>query len=640
MIYMELRLKFVDNLLKREIAMSFKTLFQNTFYNELFTQINSYVYNSRESLNISSYSIDNIKFTKLDDFCIKSIHASNKSGGFIVSDLLVIGFLNIGGHGRFGYEKGSAEIWLSVKVKYLLADGLHQFSVLKIKPYVSSSEKGPTPYFSKEFVPYVSAKNMDSIAEDILEQYYPEMLQAPMALPIYDFAGNIGVEVEEGTLSSDGSIFGEMVFKDSLVTFFDGDQEKERTVKAGTALVDPQVKGLRNQGSFNNTIIHECVHWLLHRTHNEYKSLLGAKDTKISSRLNRSAIKEDKWSTYDWMEWQANGIAARILMPRKTTKMMVQELFLKYSLVFDEDERITMFEQVIDDLAQFFQVSRWAVKIRMMQLGYTEFEGIYKYVGHEYIKSYTCEADAIQNNQTFTISFNNACFLNFKNERFRELMDSGKYVFVDSHFCINSEKYVRMVEYGVYQMTDYAYSHMDECCLIFDIQYDSCEKISSKDFNDYILYRGNYPELKIELDFSEHLIDDSIVPEYGGAIYQEIARIIGSLPSHFCGTMVAHRKRKNCTREQLEEYSGISISTLQRMETQHEYVNKLENIVAVCIALKLYPDFSFDLIDKSNCQFNNMVPHHSAFKMILRQCFHLSLEEVNDKLESMKLKTI
>ena len=57
MIYMELRLKFVDNLLKREIAMSFKTLFQNTFYNELFAKINSYVYDSRESLNISSYQL-------------------------------------------------------------------------------------------------------------------------------------------------------------------------------------------------------------------------------------------------------------------------------------------------------------------------------------------------------------------------------------------------------------------------------------------------------------------------------------------------------------------------------------------------------------------------------------------------------
>lgn len=104
-------------------------------------------------------------------------------------------------------------------MKYLLADALHQFSVLKIKPYVPSSEKGPIPYFSKEFVPYVSIKNMDSIAEDILEQYCPEMLQDPMALPIYDFVSNIGVEVEEGDLSPDGSIFGEMVFKDSLVTF-------------------------------------------------------------------------------------------------------------------------------------------------------------------------------------------------------------------------------------------------------------------------------------------------------------------------------------------------------------------------------------------------------------------------------------
>ena len=106
---------------------------------------------------------------------------------------------------------------------------------------------------------------MDSIAEDILEQYYPEMVQAPMALPIYDFAGNIGVEVEEATLSSDGSIFGEMVFKDSLVTFFDGDQEKERTVKAGTALVDPQVKGTSESGEaliillFMNVFTGSCI---------------------------------------------------------------------------------------------------------------------------------------------------------------------------------------------------------------------------------------------------------------------------------------------------------------------------------------------------------------------------------------------
>ena len=466
------------------------------------------------------------------------------------------------------------------------------------------------------------------------------MLVSPMGLPIYDFVERLGLVIEEGTLSRDGSIFGEMVFKDSRVTFFENDQEKERVVTGRTILVDPQVRGLRNQGSFNNTIIHECVHWLLHRAHNEYKSLLGSKDTKISSPLNRSAIKEDKWSTYDWMEWQANGIAARILMPRKTTNMMVKELFLKYSFVFDEDERISMFEQVIDDLAQFFQVSRWAVKIRMMQLGFTEFEGIYKYVGHEYIKSYTCEADAIQNNQTFTISFNNACFLNFKNERFRDLMDSGKYVYVDSHFCLNSEKYVRMVEYGVYQMTDYAYSHMDECCLIFDIHYAGRKSISYKDFNDYILYRGNFPGLKIEIDFSEHIIEVNSIPEYSGHIFSEIQHIMESLPNHFCGTLRFHRDRKDCSREQLEEYSGVSVSTIERMETKHGENGKLKNIIAVCIGLKLYPDFSFDLIGKSTHSLSDMIPHHSAYKMILRNCYHLSVKEVNEKLKSMNIETI
>ena len=39
-------------------------------------------------------------------------------------------------------------------------------------------------------------------------------------------------------------------------------------------------------------------------------------------------------------------------------------------------------------------------------------------------------------------------------------MDSGNYVYVDFSFLLKPEKHVRMVEYGVYQMTDYAYSHM------------------------------------------------------------------------------------------------------------------------------------------------------------------------------------
>ena len=144
----------------------------------------------------------------------------------------------------------------------------------------------------------------------------------------------------------------------------------------------------------------------------------------------------------------------------------------------------------------------------------------------------------------------------------------------------------------------------------------------------------------MELDFSDHLIDVHSIPKYTGKIFPEIIRIMESLPNHFCGTMRFHRKRKNCTREKLEEYSGVSVSTIEKMETLHGQNGKLEKIIAVCIGLKLYPDFSFDLIGKSTHRFNDLVPHHCAYKMILRNCYHLSVEEVNQMLESMNMKTI
>lgn len=36
-------------------------------------------------------------------------------------------------------------------------------------------------------------------------------------------------------------------------------------MKSGTILIDPRVAYIRNLGALNNTIIHECVHWHIHR---------------------------------------------------------------------------------------------------------------------------------------------------------------------------------------------------------------------------------------------------------------------------------------------------------------------------------------------------------------------------------------
>ena len=125
--------------------------------------------------------------------------------------------------------------------------------------------------------------------------------------------------------------------------------------------------------------------------------------------------------------------------------------------------------------------------------------------------------------------------LNANNSKFKDLMNTERFVYVDSHFCLNDEKYVVMVDLGIYQMTDYAYEHMDECCLTFDVRYQTDGTLSYKDFNDYIMYRGSNPELKIKVDFSECLISQEIlgnVPEYTSEVYTKVAEVMEQLPGN------------------------------------------------------------------------------------------------------------
>ncbi len=43
----------------------------------------------------------------------------------------------------------------------------------------------------------------------------------------------------------------------------------------GTIVVDPTIRDFRNQGSYNNTVVHEIVHWILHRNYQECRMLIG-----------------------------------------------------------------------------------------------------------------------------------------------------------------------------------------------------------------------------------------------------------------------------------------------------------------------------------------------------------------------------
>lgn len=81
-----------------------------------------------------------------------------------------------------------------------------------------------------------------------------------------------------------------------------------------------------NVGTINNTIIHECVHLERYKMFFELMRLLSHECHFISCQIVEIYGKDKTKSTpLDWIEWQANTIAPKILMPASTTKKFIQD---------------------------------------------------------------------------------------------------------------------------------------------------------------------------------------------------------------------------------------------------------------------------------------------------------------------------
>ncbi|MDO5443373.1 MAG: hypothetical protein Q4G10_06845, partial [Bacteroidia bacterium] len=106
-----------------------------------------------------------------------------------------------------------------------------------------------------------------------------------MPLPINEIIEAMELIVYPAPLP-DG-IFGRTYFNDATVTTYTdktSTETVEMAVRPGTILVNPDVFFMRNIGSVNNTIIHECVHWDKHYKFFELQKLLNPEIQAISCR--------------------------------------------------------------------------------------------------------------------------------------------------------------------------------------------------------------------------------------------------------------------------------------------------------------------------------------------------------------------
>lgn len=615
----------------------------DTYYEQIVKTVKGFIFNNKDNTDLSTYMVPEPNgFIEFDNFELYKINYEIINNCELNLEIIVIANVIVR-----QYIKGEMEIdtktkFVSVYAEVELDSGIKNFRIYNTEFKSDQYKKSRNLKLSKDWVPYIRKKDFDAIAEKFLRKYYPQALTQPTPVPVETIVSEMGLSIHQEKLTIDNSVFGKMVFKDTDVEVIEDEQLVSEHFNKGSILVDKDVVFKRNVGSYNNTVIHECVHWELHKVFHEVKMVLDKDHSQVSSWTEENLADSSMWTSLDWMEWQANGIAPRILMPKVQTRIKIRELFQTLTLVNPDISRSELVQEVVDNLATFFEVSRQAAKIRMIDLGFKEANGVYNYLDDRYMHNFAFELEAFDKGSSYTITSNDLCFEYCFNESFRQIIDRNKFIYVDNHLCLKDKKFIYMTKDGPI-MTDYAYEHMDECCLIFKVKSKNFTLISNETYYDYVLNRGVTKESEIKADFVDILQNPSLMDQLPPLdmmkLGKKISELLKELPFEFSGTLRSHRKRKNCTQPFLAKLVGITERTLRDYETLEDNLPRLELTLSFCFALKLRPELSDDMIKKAGHQLT-ISPPHQVYKMLLSTSYYKPLGEINSILQAAEMKTL
>lgn len=461
---------------------SFAEYVKDKCYNGLYAAAEQYVEENWQQLNLYTRNVCKIGVVELTDASIQRVYVQDLPEMRISFDVGLELELAVK-EGNYHYDDyDQCYPWIRISCEGDLSDGLESWSIRRISPY--DKKAAPLNSLSDALVPYIPYNRLEAEAKTFLKKYYPEALritphgQPPIAIDPTVLAERLHLTIQTHRIREDASIFGQIYFAETDTELFDAKKGETLPMRipAQTIVVDPQMYLLRNLGSVNNTIVHECVHWVKHRKVFELEKLFNKDASHISCEVVGGAASDVSKSATEMMEKQANQLAPRIQMPAEPFRAKANEYIAKFMRETGAVHENEVMEQVITALETDYAVSKQAAKIRLVELGFDTAIGTYTYLDGHYVKPHGFRKGALKINQTFSISARDAAIERFRNLELRKLTETGDYLFLDNHYVYNAPLYVRPDADGRLDLTDYARAHMDECCLIFDMKITSTIK--------------------------------------------------------------------------------------------------------------------------------------------------------------------
>lgn len=593
---------------------SFAEFVKDKCYNGLYQTAEDYVNENWESMDLYTQNVHRIGHAEMIDATIERVYVRDLPEMRVAFEVGMQLEIDVK-EGDYHYdESDQCYPWIRIYCEGDLSCGLDDWEIIRVEPY--SKKSAPPNSLSDALVPYIPYDQLDKVATEFLKEHYPAALkvtpygQPPVSFDPLVLADSLGLTVKQQRIREDASVFGQIYFVETDAEMYDANEGKTvtMTIPGKTIIFDPQMYLLRNLGSVNNTIIHECVHWVKHRKVFELEKLYNAEASNISCEVVGGAASAVARSATEQMEKQANQLTPRIQMPAEPFKVKAKEYIARFMRESNARHENEVMEQVVTALETAFGVSKQAAKIRLVELGFDAAIGTYTYLDGHYVKPHTFRKGALKVNQTFSISAQDAAVERFINQDLRKLTESGDYLFIDNHYVYNAPLYVQHDEDGRLDLTDYARSHMDECCLVFDM------KITSKVGEEYhTACFLNREDSNITFELKFHNGYQNAPQERQVAMRKKqqeedlaIRKQMTDDPEQCMDLLLKWRGMKYTDLGDAIDRDPKTISRTVKGET----TPKVETAALICFGMHLPPCISFKLMEVLRCPLSPVNPAH------------------------------
>lgn len=383
-----------------------------------------------------------------------------------------------------------------------------------------------------------------------------------------------------------------------------------------TILIDPFV--CDTESKEQNGISHECFHIEVHprflflqnhqrtrftalnMTEEDYDTYEEERERYAELTAADSQSDSADWDEIDWVEWQARMGSVCKRLPRSIVRQKMQELYTHFISTNSKLSESEITEHIINELALTFHVSKEMARIRMIEVGFEPARGTMVFVDGRYAPSHRTSTGIHPRNISYVISMFDAARLYAEDERFYNTLQTGRFLFVDNFFCLNSPKWLTKRD-GAVHLNEDALNHIDKCCLSFHIEY--------KSRTSYFDKTGLHSD-SVTADPIANALASIPFDVFMGTL-ENSERKFDDLPDTYGETIVYHRERLGMTQEELAWQLGIKRTTLREYEQNKIFEPSRIFFISIGIILKLPGYFTKDMMSKAGCP---LVPANEAFQ--------------------------